>query len=53
MILCPAGGEAAMLVDGDEAVWSEAVCDAARSVISYPSLDQDKDIHSSGIGCPG
>ena len=26
------GGRAAMLVGGDEAVWSEAVCDAARSV---------------------
>ena len=41
------GEGAAMLVGVNEAVWSEAICDAARSVGSYPNLGQDKDIQSS------
>ena len=41
------GGGAAMLVGGDEAVWCEAVCDAARSIGSRPSLGENKDVQSS------
>ena len=49
------GGGAAMLVDdGDETVWSEAVCDAARSVESCPSLlSRQKMSRVPPIGCPG